>query len=483
MNENHMKDMLESIAQRGVPGDVNLWSRIAESVEKRSFMQTVRARPALALVLVLLALALLSSVAYAIGKVTGYIPGVGIVDQSIPLRVLIEPVITQRDGLTVTVSQVVADSDHTFVAYAIDGIIVQAKTRSMCAVLPSLQLPDGTTLSVVSGGEGPRGARAGSILKFETTVNYSSIPADMSNVTLNFPCILPEGIGPENWQIPLALSPAPKNYATPGVEIGATFVASNPMFIVTPSLTFDEVSTPESVDLSLPPTPTALPNGSGLYLEKVVELPDSYILIGNFADAGDLPGGLEINDDPNADLPYIEDASGNPVAFKVRDDLQPEAGSGGRWARYWAFEIAKPVHGPLTITQDQINIGVSSTAQLDFDAGSNPQTGQKWQLNLPVHLGAYEYVMDSVEVVQGGYLFKYHSGVHVPQGLSLWFNIPGTSPEQNASTVNAQGTKVEYSETMTFSSLPTGPLTVELTLFESVPLKGPWKLTWMPLSK
>jgi hypothetical protein len=305
----------------------------------------------------------------------------------------------------------------------------------------------------------------------------------MSNVTLNFPCILPEGIGPENWQIPLALSPAPKNYATPGVEIGATFVASNPMFIVTPSLTFDEVSTPEPVDLSLPPTPTALPNGSGLYLEKVVELPDSYILIGNFADAGDLSGGLEINDDPNADLPHIEDASGNPVAFKVRDDLQPEAGSGGRWARYWAFEIAKPVHGPLTITQDQINIGVSSTAQLDFDAGSNPQTGQKWQLNLPVHLGAYEYVMDSVEVVQGGYLFKYHSGVHVPQGLSLWFNIPGTSPEKNASTVNAQGTKVEYSETMTFSSLPTGPLTVELTLFESVPLKGPWKLTWMPLSK
>ena len=28
---------------------------------------------------------------------------------------------------------------------------------------------------------------------------------------------------------------------------------------------------------------------------------------------------------------------GNSVAFKVREDMQPEAGSGGRWARYWAY--------------------------------------------------------------------------------------------------------------------------------------------------
>jgi len=485
MKDGRMKDVLESIARRGVPDNANLWPRISERVESKNFMQTVRTRPALAFVLVLLALALLSGVAYAIGKVTGYIPGVGIVDQSVPLRVLAEPVIVERDGLTVTISAVVADSEHAFVAYTVDGILVPEKARPTCGVIPSLQLPGGSTLDVIGlDNGGPQGARVGSIMKLEQSVTYSSIPADVDTVTFTIPCVLLEGTGPENWQIPLQLSAAPKDYATPVVEIGATFVASNPTFILMPSPAFDEVFTPEPYDPSFPATPTSVPHGSGLYLEKVIELPDSYILVGNFADAGDLPGGLEISGDPNYDLPHIEDAFGNPVAFKVREDLQPEAGSGGRWARYWAFEIPKPVRGPLTITLDQINIGVSNTAEFNFNAGSNPQIGQRWELHLPIHLGTYEYVMDSVEMVEGGYLFKYHSGVDVPEGSSLLFNIVGTSPENNASRVNAQSTSVEYSESITFSVVPpTGSLTVELTLYETVPLKGPWTLTWTPPGK
>ena len=74
MKGNGVKALFESIAQRDVPAGENLWPRIAERVERKNFMQTIRTRPALALFLVLLALALLSSVAYAIGKVTGFIP-------------------------------------------------------------------------------------------------------------------------------------------------------------------------------------------------------------------------------------------------------------------------------------------------------------------------------------------------------------------------------------------------------------------------
>ena len=476
MKDNRVKNVLESIVQRDVPADTNLWPHIAERVERKKFMQTIRTRPALALSIALLALALLSSVVYAIGKVTGFIPGVGIIDQSVPLRILTEPVVAEREGLTVTVSQVVADSDHTFVAYAIDGLFWSAEGRTMCGVLPSLQLPDGITLNAVSGGYGPRGGRVGDPMNFKTTVDYPAIPAGVDDVTFSFPCILLEGTGPENWQILLKLSPAPEDYATPAVEIGATFVASNPMLATTPTPTSDVAITPV-------PCESSFPNGSGLYIDKVVELPDSYILVGNFTDAGDLPGGLEVSDDPYDDLPEIKDSAGNTVAFKVRDDIQPETND-CYWARYWAYEIAKPVQAPLTITLDQVDIGVSDTAQFEFDTGFDPQTGQKWELNLPIHLGTYDYVMDSVEMVKGGYLFQYHSGVDVPEGSSLLFNLVGASPESNASTVNAQKTIVEYSERITFSSSPpTGPLTVELTLYESVPLQGPWTLMWTPPSK
>jgi hypothetical protein len=43
----------------------------------------------------------------AMQKLFGYIPGVGMVSQDAPLRVLAEPVTVERDGITLTVSQVV----------------------------------------------------------------------------------------------------------------------------------------------------------------------------------------------------------------------------------------------------------------------------------------------------------------------------------------------------------------------------------------
>ena len=96
MKENRMRAVLESIARRDVPVEEDLWPRIAARVERKNFMQMVRTRPALVLFLVLLALVLLSGVAYAIGKVAGYIPGVGIVDQSAPVRILAAPVAVKR---------------------------------------------------------------------------------------------------------------------------------------------------------------------------------------------------------------------------------------------------------------------------------------------------------------------------------------------------------------------------------------------------
>lgn len=483
MRENRMKAVLESLAQRDVPASVNLWPRIAQRVERKNFMQTVRTRPALALFLVLLALALLSTVAYAIGKVTGYIPGVGIVDQSTPLRILAEPVVVERDGLTVTVSQVVTDSNRTFVAYVVDGILIPSGGKPpICHARPFLQLPDGSALSLLSGGVSGFGGQVGTTVRFETTVSYPPIPASVDNVTLNFPCILPEGTGPENWQIALELSPAPAGYATPAVEIGATFVASNPQFATTPTPASDVIFTPEPSDPSFPATPTFVPYGSGLYLERVIELADSYILVGNFTDAGDLPGGLQVSGDPYDYLPHIEDERGNPVAFEVCDDIQPEVTWGG--VHYWAYEIAKPVHGPLTITLDQIDISVSDTMQFKFDTGPTPKIGQKWELNLPIHLRTYDYVLDSVEMIEDGYTFRLHSVVDVPWQTSFSFDIVGSSQKRGPASAQEDSrdkTRVKYTETITYLvPPPTGPLTVELTLFESIPLQGPWTLTWTP---
>ena len=116
-------------------------------------------------------------------------------------------------------------------------------------------------------------------------------------------------------------------------------------------------------------------------------------------------------------------------------------------------------------------------------AGADPQQGQKWDLNLTVHLGSYEYVMDSVEVIENGYLFRYHSGTDVPPGESLMFNLIGHTPEQDSSELRSGKTIVEYAEKLVYSPLPTGQITVDLTSMETFPLQGPWTLTWTPLGK
>lgn len=485
MKENRIKSALESLAHRNIPNEVNLWPRIAKRVERKSLMQIVRTRPVFALFIVLLALALISSVTYAIGKVTGYIPGVGLVDESVPIRVLAAPVVMEREGVTVTIGQVVADVEHTFMAYTFDGIPFSTNGSPMCGFMPALQLPDGSTLEILGGGGGGWGGEAGVLVRFETTVYYPPIPVGLNAVTVVIPCILPEGAGPENWQIPLKLIPAPNGFVTPAIERDATFVASGPEFNRAPTPTLETTLTPVPYDPSFPNTPTPVPNGSGLYLEQVIELSDSYILVGNFADTGDLPGYVMGTGSAYDYLPRIEDAAGNPVSFKVRDDIKPIVNWGN--THYWAYEIAKPVQGPLKITLDEINITVTNTVRFNFDAGPNPQIGQEWHLNLPIHLGNYDFIVDTVEMIKDGYVIKFHSGTDIPPGISFMLDIIGSSPERGPSSAEEDRrdkTVIKYSESITYlAPPPTGQLTIELTLFEIVPLQGPWTLTWAPPGK
>ena len=266
------------------------------------------------------------------------------------------------------------------------------------------------------------------------------------------PCILPKGTGPENWNIPLNLVPAPADYATPIVEIAVTADSGE--------------------------------NKTGLHLERVLELADSYILIGKFTDAGDLPGPLVISTSSASDyLPHIEDANGNPVSFKVREDLQPDPD----WdvAYYWAYEIPKPVATPLKITVDRVNIRKHNTAQFQFDAGDHPQVKQEWNLNLPVKLGVSDFVVDSVTFIGNGYTFNLSSN-NLPEGVTPSIDIVDSSlsPYQfdNISeTKNNAGNKVIYTITLTTKSPPPiGNLSVVWGLEESIPQPGPWSLIWTP---
>ncbi|MBK7317300.1 hypothetical protein [Candidatus Villigracilis affinis] len=254
MNDKRMKDALEAIARRDVPENTNLMPRIAVQLERKSPMTTLRARPFVAILIALLILLTLSGVVYAIGRSLGYIPGIGIVDQSTPIRVLAEPVSQTRDGITITVSDVVLTSSKTVVVYTVDNIPQEKLSRDV-AVPGCGSKPEEHTLLTTSENLIPKDLgyeMSGWGAGYKVRHIFAPLPADINDAVLIIPCIEGslQGTLPENWELPLQFIPAPPDMTVvPVVEV-----------------------TPSQEPTGREPTET----------EKIVETEKGFILIGTF---------------------------------------------------------------------------------------------------------------------------------------------------------------------------------------------------------
>lgn len=212
MNEKRMKATLESIARRAVPENTNLWPRIAAQLDEReSLMKALRARPLAAIPLALLILLSLSGMTYAAAAALGFIPGIGLVENTGGLRVLEQPVSATRDGVIVTVRQVLVYKDHVKLVYEVAGVLPTAEfgpgdagnETAFCS-LPDgdarLRLPDGTIVQPAA------------LDIYEQQPTYrTSIPAAVNEMTMLLKCLPHTRLGavPENWEVPFKLVYAP----------------------------------------------------------------------------------------------------------------------------------------------------------------------------------------------------------------------------------------------------------------------------------
>ena len=408
----------------------------------------------------------------AVRQLFGYIPGVGIVEQGNGIRVLAAPVSVKQDGITVTVKQVVADATRTFVAYSVDDI--PSSDIPICTIPPTLQLPDGSKLSFLRGGEGGIGSEKGIPMQFTTSYTFPPLPSDVRKVMFLSPCRMQA--------IQLILIPASSNFVTPAVEIEATSIMSGPQFLTTPTLAPDKTSTSEPYDASAPATPTPVPHGSGMYLDRVIELDNAYILVGNFTDADDLPGALSTGSlevDQFEHPIQITDAAGQLVSYKARYDIRPAVEWGGIW--YWAYEIPKPVHDSLTLTMASVPVQQEDSNQFSLDVGQDPHLGQKWVLNRTISIGGYDFVFEDVARAENGYAIYYHSATTIPEDVNVELYLTDADPTKSTLNETPHSNEVIYSETINFDDTPpVGNLTFVLRLNKIVQLSGPWKLTWSP---
>ena len=362
-------------------------------------------------------------------KLLGYIPGIGIVDQSQPIRVLSEPVRVTRDGVTVSVNQALLTTDDTQIEYGVSGVPLSARPHDKsigCIDQEYILLPDGTTLS-----------------------SNAPIPQDVNQVTFMIPCIfdtLPNTI-PTDWEIPLTFVPLPED----------TTVL--PVLELTP-----EITTSTSM-------PTGEPSGQEIApfeFNEVIETDDGYILIGWFRPH--LANGEQIQVNS---VQYL-DADGKNVKIDYPQDIDLSS-SGmpfGVGDSQWAIHFkTSDLTFPLTIRYagNVYSRVETPPIEFEFDAGTNPQPGQEWVLNKDFDVAGISFRLVSIRAGESGYSFQFES-----------------EPELNGLNIQIEGHQATgggggpHTRSLAFEEMPTGKLKLLFSDFYPLKETRTWEGKWQP---
>ena len=377
----------------------------------------------------------------AVRQLFGYIPGVGIVDQSSPIRVLAEPVSITRDGITVSVNQAVLTATETRLDFGVSGVPLAAYPKgeaiSGCMEQEYLRLPDGTKLTRLNN-------------------DFLPAPVGVNNAIFVVPCIfntLP-GTVPTDWELPLHFIPAPAD------------LTILPVIDVTPQVS---------------PATTKATTQAAVSVDKIIETEDGYILLGSIRP--NIPEGSWLQVTGAA---TIRDADGKKVSYSFPNDVQPLDDPGfGQGGLAWVMQIkGAGVKFPLTIRFSGViisQVDPHASAKITIDVGTNPQPEQVWLVNQDVQLAGNTIRLVSVTARSDGYSFRIDPGQNL-SGVSV--QIEGY-PESSVSVqivieghpVNGGGGGGGIEGTFV---LPKGELTILFSNPTSTSATETWQTEWRP---
>ena len=513
MNNKRIKRTLENIAQRGIPGDTNLWPEISAQLERKPLMTLYRTRPLLAVFIAVLGLLVISGAGYALSRALGYVPGVGLVENTTGIRILAEPVAVTQEGVTLTITNLIAYEDRVELVYDVKGIAPENHITfagdanpspiDFCGSVPvgsapsaegsaRLQLPDGTVLERDSTGKYPQNAYA------MKPVYEASLPEDVTHLTFLLDCIpqARRGVVPENWSVPLELKivPAGTVVGAPVIEVQPTVDSPLPALTVQPG-TIPTLEAAPSEAASVP-TPEIL-----LTLSKIVPL-ESQVAVYFHLDMEDKDPSLV------SIMPvsvYILDSQGQKIQMIGNFTWQPFEHRVG--SEFEFTSQVKPADGPLTLVVENAvayyaplyvdpQQATPDDMSFTFDAGANPQYGQTWDVDKTFEIAGYSLEVTSAraasfEDIQSplfidgsqGYEYGYDFAIEADPSVKVhvWMDIMSQNPAcwlSNTTSNIPQTNAIHYIQ-LCREAYPTG--LVRVTIGElSVLVENSWQATWMP---
>ncbi len=461
MNKRDYSQILDDAARDHLSKNTDLAPKILKRIQKGKSVTMHSQRKVFAMtLLVLLALAFTTwqvpAVRAAIQRWFGYVPGAGLVSSD-QLRVLADPVVLERDGVTLTVKQVWATADKTVVQYSVEGwergsADAQPGDES-CDQIGLLRFDD-RNLAVT---EAP--TMIGWEDGYEIVAVYDAIPADVDALSLVVPCMDPTTAG--EWEAPLSLAAAPADMTVyPVIENAA------------PAETVPAVRPQAGTDLSA--------ENLTLVIDRAAEMDDGYLL---FVTLNWENTGLGWVDIPDPAALRLTDADGQSVPYHVDyEATNPLVSASPAGQIAFALQTeTKPAAGSLTLTLDSISAHIKTDTGFTVDPGSDPEPGQSWRLDQDIELG-YGH---SLWLTQVTYSLADAAHVQLKLDMRSENGVTGASLQDPARPMAGieQG---QSSEAGAFTTLlyyplplPQGPLSIAVTAF-TVDLPGDWQATWVP---
>jgi hypothetical protein len=464
-------------------------------------------RPAWAIAFVFaLAIGVVSmpGVAAALGRLFGYVPNVGLVENIGNLRMLAEPASLMREGVTLLIQNVIVYEDHVELSYEVEGIApfndgtraddVSTNPTAFCGGMnigdaqnkdgdARLRLPDGTLLERDYTGKYPQNVFA------MKPVYETKIPADVTELTLILKCIpdARRGAVPENWEVPFKLMTVPA-----GTVVGAPVIEVEQPTAAPTLETFASTPTEEP---ALPAPQVTMT------LEKIVPMESAAIFYFSMDMENKDPSLISI-------MPvsaYVVDSQGQKIQLIGNFVLQPFEHRTGSLFQYTSQ--SKPANGPLTVVVENAvayyapmyvepRQATPEEMSFMFDVGENPQYGQTWELNNEFVIAGYPLKVTSARAVtfeeirtpdfidgSQGYHFGYEFALESDPTVkfNVWMDIMSESP---SCWLSNGASWVPSDSTLLFTQLcregyPNG--VVKVTIGElSILLENTWQSTWTP---
>lgn len=472
MNDKQMNEVLEHIARRGVPENINLWSEISAKLERKSPMKTLLTRPFAAVLITLVVLLTLSGAAYALGRSLGYFPGLGVVEEDAPFRVLSAPVSQTREGITVTVQQAVSNMDQMFVIFTVENIPPEKHSDAvlpgskMCTERPEMRFPDGQKVETHAGVTSPMPGG------YENRFKFSSIPLNADDASLFIPCIqgeLEPGILPVKWELPLHFVPAPPQMAMTLIPV---------MDIPAVQNTVEPAPAPGIAPTSLPDAVLA----DRLAILQVIDTGDATILVGTFDPP--VPPANEKGLHAVVDI-VLRDGHDQVIAdeeYPYDLDLTPYIRTTpGKYV--WAVKFAENFVPPLRITYQTQYIYSplpEESFAFEFDAGQYPQAGQEWDLDQEFQLSGYTVTLTKITAGVNSLTFFFQTNDERVESVGMYaiddIRVEGFTP------VNFGGSFGLGSWVLTkiYPELPAGKMKLILSGLYLYGDLQEWSLSWQP---